>query len=92
MSKAWWDRNWDKVIVAITTTVIAGIIAHYSTIIDVKDEIAEINSRLTRVEGCIEDLLKPATTIAYKNKAKIIGLEKEIENSSESRPRKFAVQ
>ena len=46
----WWDRNWDKVLTAFFSVVVAGLIGFFSATIGTKNELSVLLQRVAVLE------------------------------------------
>jgi hypothetical protein len=75
----WWANNWDKVITALVSVVLSGVIGFFSAVISIRSEMSTLGERTAKLEAQVSTAVLPKLQTSDDNSTKIVKIQDELQ-------------
>jgi hypothetical protein len=74
----WWKDNWDKVLTALVSVVLSGVVGFFSAVISIRSEMSDLKERIVKIETQITSTLNPKSKITDDNFKSIVDIQHDL--------------
>jgi hypothetical protein len=74
----WWNDNWDKVLTAVVSVLLSGVVGFFSAVISIRSEMSILGERVAKMEGQIASTLVPKIQTTEENAKNIVLLQQQL--------------